>query len=236
MKGGSTRALSLAMAAAAIALASNAFSQVYKWTDAEGRVHYGPQPPPGIKARSLSQQQTHAANPDSNVEVPESEIIYYPVSGKTPLELHMAMKRNGPFNDIVQQRVYAEIHWRITWKFDYINEPGKCRLGKLVLTVPTIITMPKWVDAEGAPAETQAVWPTVLAKIRQHEDGHKAIGVEGANVLARRLKSLPSYATCQELNNVIRNEGDRIVGEYHLANRAFDRADALKGSPFRDER
>ena len=215
-----------------LAVTGNALAQVYKWIDADGRVHYGPQPPPGMKARSLSLQRSHAANPDSNVEVPDSEIIYYPVTGKTPLELHMSMKRNGPFNDIVQERVYAEIHWRITWKFDYVNEPGRCRLGKLVLSVPTIITMPKWVDAEGAPAETQALWPTVLAKIRQHEDGHKAIGVEGANVLARRLKSLPAYATCQELNRVIQNEGERIVGEYHLANRAFDRADALKGSPF----
>ena len=138
--------------------------------------------------------------------------------------------------DIVRQRVYAEIHWRITWKFDYAREPGKCRLNKIALTVPTIITMRKWMDAEGAPAETQALWPTVLAKIRQHEDGHEAIGIEGANVLARRLRSLPSYATCQQLNRVIQSEGERIVGDYSPANRAFDRADALKGSPFRDER
>ncbi|HTG96787.1 MAG TPA: DUF922 domain-containing protein [Burkholderiales bacterium] len=216
----------------ALGMAGNSLAQVYKWVDADGRVHYGPQPPPGTKARPLSFQQSHAANPDSNVEVPESEIIYYPVRGRTPLELHMSMKQNGPFNDIVQQRVYAEIHWRITWKFDYVNEPGRCRLNKIALSVPTIITMPKWIDAEGAPAETQALWPTVLAKIRQHEDGHKAIGIEGANVLARRLRSLPSYASCQELNRVINSEGERIIGEYSLANRAFDRADALKGSPF----
>ena len=216
----------------ALGIAGNSFAQVYKWVDADGRVHYGPQPPPGMKARPLSFQQSHAANPDSNVEVPESEIIYYPVRGRTPLELHMSMKQNGPFNDIVQQRVYAEIHWRITWKFDYVSEPGRCRLNKIALSVPTIITMPKWMDAEGAPAETQALWPTVLAKIRQHEDGHKAIGIEGANVLARRLRSLPSYASCHELNRVIQSEGERIIGEYSLANRAFDRADALKGSPF----
>ena len=215
---------------------ANAMAQVYKWVDAEGRVHYGAQPPPAAKARPLSLQQSHAVNPESNVEVPESEIIYYPVYGKTPLELHLSMKNNGPFNDIVQQRVYAEIHWRITWKFDYVNEPGKCRLGKLVLTVPTIITMPNCVDSDGAPAETHLVWPTVLAKIRQHEDGHKAIGVEGANVLARRLRSLPAYGTCQELNRVIHNEGQRIIGEYNLANRAFDRSDALKGSPFKEQR
>lgn len=117
--------------------------------------------------------------------------------GSTPLELH------------------AEIHWRITWKFDYIDEPGKCRLNKFTITMPTTITMPKWMDAEGAPAETLALWPSVLSKIRRHEDGHKAIGMEGANVLARRLKS---------------------VGEYSLANRAFDRSEALKGSPFKEER
>ena len=220
----------------ACGMAGYAVAQVYKWIDAEGRVHYGAQPPSAAKARPLSLQQSPSVNPDSNVEVPESTIQYYPVYGRTPLELHMSMVQNGPFNEIVQKRVYAEIHWRIAWKFDYIDEPGKCRLNKLVITMPTTITMPKWMDAEGAPAETLALWPSVLSKIRQHEDGHKAIGMEGANVLARRLKSLPVYPTCQELNRVIRNEGERIVGEYSLANSAFDRSEALKGSPFNEER
>lgn len=217
-------------------MAGSALTQVYKWIDADGRVHYGAQPPSAAKARPLALQQSHGVNPESNVEVPESTIQYYPVYGSTPLELHMSMVQNGPFNEIVQKRVYAEIHWRITWKIDYTDEPGKCRLNKFTITMPTIITMPKWMDAEGAPAETQALWPTVLHKIRRHEDGHKAIGVEGANVLARRLKSLPVYATCQELSRVISNEGERIVGEYSLANRAFDRSEALRGSPFNEER
>jgi predicted secreted Zn-dependent protease len=220
----------------AFGVAGYALAQVYKWVDADGRVHYGAQPPSAVKARPLAQRQSHGVNPESQVEVPESAIQYYPVYGSTPLELHMSMVQNGPFNEIVQKRVYAEIHWRITWKFDYIDEPGKCRLNKFTITMPTTITMPKWMDAEGAPAETQALWPTVLGKIRLHEDGHKAIGMEGANVLARRLKSLPVYPTCHELNRVIRNEGERIVGEYNLANRAFDRSEALRGSPFKEER
>lgn len=199
-------------------------------------MHYGAQPPPAAKARPLAYQPSHAANPESNVEVPESAIQYYPVYGRTPRQLHLSMVQNGPFNEIVQRRVYAEIHWRITWKLDFLNEPGKCRLNKFAITMPTTIVMPKWMDAEGAPAETLALWPAVLSKIRQHEDGHKAIGIEGANVLARRLKSLPAYPNCQELNRVIRSEGERIVGEYNLANRAFDRTEALKDSPFRESR
>ena len=219
-----------------LAAAVSAVAQVYKWVDENGRVHYGPQPPPAAKARPLSFQPSNSARPDSSVEVPESAIQHYPVYGRTPFELHMSMVQNGPFNEIVQKRVYAEIHWRLDWKFDYVNEPGKCRLSRLVITMPTTITMPKWMDEEGASAETRALWPMVLGKIRTHEDGHKAIGMEGANVLARRLKSLPAYPTCQELNQVIRSEGARIVGEYNLANRAFDRTEALRDNPFKRER
>src|SRR5688572_16473242 len=146
----------------AFGIASHALAQVYKWIDADGRVHYGAQPPSAAKARPLGLQQSHSVNPESVVEVPESTIQYYPVYGSTPVELHMSMVHNGPFNEIVQKRVYAEIHWRITWKFDYIEEPGKCRLNKLAISMPTNITMPKWMDQEGAPAETLALWPTVL--------------------------------------------------------------------------
>ena len=51
--------------------------------------------------------------------VPESTIQYYPVYGNTPYALHTSMIQNGPFNEIVQRRVYAEIYWQLKWKFDY---------------------------------------------------------------------------------------------------------------------
>lgn len=219
-----------------LAMAGDSLAQVYKWTDADGRVHYGPQAPPGTKASTLAVQQSRSANPESNVQVPDSAIQYYQVYGTTPLALHMSMAQNGPFNEIVQKRVYAEIAWRYEPKFDYVNEPGKCRLSKFTIVLVTTITMPKWMDEANAPAETLALWPAVVSKIRQHEDGHKAIGIEGANVLARRLKSLGSYENCRELNRIIRSEHERIYGEYSLANRAFDRTEALRGSPFKDER
>lgn len=215
-------------------MAANALGQVYKWVDTDGRVHYGAQPPAAAKANALTLQQSHSANPESNVEVPESAIQYYLAYGRTPYELHTSMMQNGPFNEIVQRRVYAEIHWKFTWKFDYTHQPGKCRINKFAVTLVTNIIMPRWMDSENAPAEVRAQWPRVLSSIRTHEDGHKAIGIEGANVLARRLKSLPAYENCRELNRVIRSEGERIYGEYALANRAFDRTEALKGNPFRE--
>jgi predicted secreted Zn-dependent protease len=215
-------------------LAASAAAQVYKWTDENGRVHYGERPPPAAKSSTLRTQSSHSANPESGVEIPPSAIKFYPVYGNSPQTLHNSMKANGPFNEIVQKTVYAEIEWRIQWKFEYVREPGRCRIGRFVVMLPTTITMPQWMDEDKAPPEMRALWPRVLARIRTHEDGHKAIGAEGANVLARRLKSLPAYGDCAALNAEIRREGERIISEYTTANMAFDRTEALKDSPFRD--
>ena len=218
----------------ALCLAADSAAQVYKWVDKDGRVHYEAHPPPAAKSKPLNIQRSHSANPASGVEVPESTIQYYPVYGNTRHALHSSMMQNGPFNEIVQRRVYAEIHWRIQWKFDFAREPGKCRIERFVVTLVTRITMPQWMDSAQAPAELRNLWPRVVSRIRMHEDGHKAIGMEGANVLARRLKSLPAYDDCKALTSEINREGERIVNEYALANRAFDRTEALKDSAFKN--
>lgn len=213
---------------------TNATGKVYKWVDADGSVHYETHPPPDAKAVPVHIHRSHSANPESGVEVEESTIDYYPVFGNTPYELHMSMLQNGPFNEIVRQRVYAEIHWQYFWNYDFTSEPGKCQLKKFGIALKTRIIMPQWMKSKEAPEELQALWPKVVRKIRKHEDGHKAIAIEGANVLARRLGSLPAFDNCNTLTNVINREGERISNEYALANRAFDRSEALKDSPFDD--
>lgn len=217
-----------------LALAADAVGEVYKWIDREGRVHYEEHPPPETKAQTLRIQKSHSANPVSGVEVPESAIQYYPVYGNTPYALHLSMLQNGPFNEIVQRHVYAEIRWQLKWKFDYVETPEQCRIDQFKVTLVTTITMPQWMDSEQAPAALKARWPGVVGKIRTHEDGHKAIGTEGANVLARRLKSLPAFDNCAALNREVNREGNRIYNEYALANRAFDRTEALKDNPLQD--
>lgn len=217
-----------------LCLTTSALGEVYKWVDQSGRVHYEAYPPPDAKAQPLNIHRSHSANPLSEVEVRESAIQYYPVYGNTSYALHTSMMQNGPFNEIVQRRVYAEIHWQYKWKFDYRSEQGKCSIKQFGIALVTTITMPQWMDSAQAPAALQALWPRVVSKIRKHEDGHKAIGIEGANVLARRLKSLPVFDDCQALTREVNREGERISNEYALANRAFDRTEALKDSPFKD--
>ena len=220
-----------------LVVASAAFGQVYKWVDDKGRVHYGERPPPAVKATTIKYQSRGVAPaPDANVVVEPSGIKQYQVRGRTPHELHASMMENGPFNEIVMRRVYAEIAWDYKWKFDYDErDDGKCRIAKFSVTLVTTITMPQWVDSESAPPEMRALWPSVVAKIRRHEDGHKAIGVEGANVMARRFAALPVHESCDALSAAIQREGDRVVSEYTIAQSAFDRTEALKDSPFKSD-
>lgn len=43
----------VSMVALALAVASAAVAGMYKWTDAQGSVHYGERPPPGSEAREI---------------------------------------------------------------------------------------------------------------------------------------------------------------------------------------
>lgn len=54
------RALVLIVLLTASAIAA---AQIYRWTDEQGRVHYGSQPPPGQKAESVKQQPSGSATP-----------------------------------------------------------------------------------------------------------------------------------------------------------------------------
>ena len=53
------------------ALSFPAFAEVYKWTDAQGNVHFGTQPPPGQQ----EEVKIRASSAASNEPAPESDII-----------------------------------------------------------------------------------------------------------------------------------------------------------------
>jgi predicted secreted Zn-dependent protease len=204
-------------------------AQIYKWIDAEGRAQYGDNPP----AAATPVQGTKSAGPGAlaEVEIEESTIKYFPIYGATARELQASLKANGPFNEIVKRHVNAECGWRLKWKFDYVREPGRCRIGKFKITLSTEITFPQWMDPHAADESVRVLWNRVAKEIRTHEDGHKANGIEAANVLARRLRALPAFDGCSELSAEISREGKRIYNEYALLDRAYDRTEALKIKP-----
>lgn len=96
--------------------------------------------------------------------------------------------------------------WRIRWKFDYVRNAGQCRIGKFKITLSTEITFPKWQKPRAVNESVRSTWARITEEIRNHDGGHKANGIEASNVLARRLRALPSYDTREPLNVEISRE------------------------------
>jgi hypothetical protein len=49
----------------------NVEAQIYRWTDEQGRVHYGSQPPPGQKAESVKPSGDYPTSPERQREATE---------------------------------------------------------------------------------------------------------------------------------------------------------------------
>lgn len=214
-------------------------AQVYKWTDSNGKTQYGDRPPGEARAQSLKVDPQVSANPfrldspsssvgrEANVEVADTEITWFRVGGLTVRELRASKEVNGPFNGIAEARVWGQCGWRLRWKFDHDRTQGDCRLGAHTVILASRIWLPKWDDYNRASAEVRGKWDTFYKRLVIHEDGHKANGVRAANDLARRLRGMRPYPTCEALNQEISRQADRISSEYRLVDRAFDRVERI---------
>jgi len=100
------RALLLALATV---MPLGAAGQVYKWVDSQGKTQYGDKPPDEAKSQSLKIESTSGAVglAEANVEVAETEIEWFRVAGLTLPELNASKEANGPFNDIVESKVWG---------------------------------------------------------------------------------------------------------------------------------
>ena len=219
--------LAAALCLVLLALPASANAQVYRWKDADGKVHYGDRPPEAEKAKAIDTPAPAAAAAASEVQVTETTVEWFTIRGTSSAEMRASMSETAPYSAERQSRVWGQCKWWLQWDFKHHATPAGCRIGAFTITLNSRMKLPKWVDSANGGAELRARWETFEKRLRQHEDGHKNNGIKAANDLARRLRALPEHADCATLNNEIRKLGERIVSEYDLLDKAFDRVDLL---------
>jgi len=91
-----------------LALAAPAYAQLYKWVDADGKVHYSDQPPPATarKEQKLNIRTTppESAAPSAEGEVPAAK----PAAGPTTAEREMEYRKRKVEEEQKQQKAEAE--------------------------------------------------------------------------------------------------------------------------------
>ena len=223
---------------AAFAVALPAHAQVYRWKDADGKVHYGDKPPELDKAKPIATPGAGVGGSDveaaSEVRVTETTVDWFTIRGTTSEQMRESMQQTAPYSPQRQSRVWGQCRWWFEWDFKYLPGPtGGCRVAQFTITLNARMKLPKWVDANQGGSELRSRWDTFERRLRQHEDGHKNNGVKAANDLARRIKALGEYPDCGVLNGEIKKLGDRVWSEYALLDDAFDRVDLLYLTGFR---
>ena len=216
-----------------IALAVAAFcaqAQVFRWTDSQGKVHYGDRPPDESKAKTVETARTDSSgggDTSGDVRVLPTEVLWFAVRGTTRAQIRASMLETAPYSEQRASRVWGQCAWRIRWEFKHRQEAASCRIGEMTLSLGATMKLPRWEDEAHATPDLQGQWGDFAKRLHQHEDGHKNNGIAATRDLARRLRGLPAFATCGELNAEITRAYERVRSEYAQLDLAFDRVDLL---------
>ncbi|HET7671787.1 MAG TPA: DUF922 domain-containing protein [Burkholderiales bacterium] len=213
-----------------VLLAVPAGAQVFRWTDSQGRVHYGDRPPQQEKAKPVDTGRMDTSTTgerSGDVTVHPTEVEWFAIRGTTRDHMRASMQHTAPYSERRGSRVWGQCQWDIKWKFKHRREPGSCRIGEVRLDVTATMKLPRWVDEDQGNAQLRAQWNDFSRRLRQHEDGHKNNGIAAARDLVRRLKGLGEFPSCELLDAEIRRQGERVISEYQQLDLAFDRVDLL---------
>jgi predicted secreted Zn-dependent protease len=161
----------------------------------------GPAPPPAL-----------------HVQVEER---FYPVSGRSPAALNLALLLQGPCR--TGRVAHALTEWRLLWSYVPTPRGAVCALERPRVEVRIVTTLPRWLDVERAPSSLVSDWALFMARLRVHESGHQSIALRTGNELLSTLSGLEA-GDCDQLMREARRRVARLARAHDADQRRFDRA------------
>jgi predicted secreted Zn-dependent protease len=95
-------------------------------------------------------------------------------------------------------------------------------IGSVTIRLNVEFRLPRWTDYAKGPAALKKKWGAYMQALRQHENGHKDIGVKTAVEIERSIAELEPAQTCDDLAETANALGRRIISEYAAAEREYD--------------
>lgn len=148
---------------------------------------------------------------------------YYEVRGNTADGLARDMAAKGPQHP-TGRRAWGYTDWRVNSTYVLVPRDRGCELGDVRVQLTVVTTLPRWVPS-GVPAHPRLKrdWTRLLARIAEHEDTHRAHGLEAAALAEQRIASIPLQKDCATAEKSARRALRVSVLELTAVSRAFDR-------------
>jgi predicted secreted Zn-dependent protease len=154
---------------------------------------------------------------------------YYPVSGKTALELMRNLHLHGP--TVAGAGAYATIQSAFSESGAVVQGKG-CRVPRYTIGMSFTITLPVAQDLPEASPRVRKAWQSFYNFVKRHEETHKAIWVGCATAMQAQVRAL-SARSCEVLQQRAAQIVARGQAQCRRKQDAFDRSERsrLKAQP-----
>ncbi len=154
----------------------------------------------------------------------------YLLTGATPEQWLETSSLLGPQRN--GRRFIAYTDWRLTWTYRPLRRLAGYRLGDLRVHLTVRAELPVLKSAaRSATGELFQQWTNSLAALRQHEDGHRLIGVQAAYTLVDTLRRIPSQPDESALAEQARVAADGVIAHYRELDAQYDAKTELELLP-----
>lgn len=158
--------------------------------------------------------------------------MYYRIEGATTAALQAGLEQIGRPTTGGGGYGYTQTEHR--WHYRFAPSGNGCRATAVAVESDIRITLPQWEPPAGAPAQLIVEWRRFHRALAQHEEGHAAIGVSAAQVIAARLWAV-SIPSCTHFPRAADQVAQDDIQAEHQAHQAYDsqtRHGATQGAVF----
>ncbi len=154
----------------------------------------------------------------------EDRVEVYPIRGATANALWEQMHLSGPLDGTEGKRFAGKTRWHVAWHYWFRSDGRSCRIDRSDVAFSNVTTLPEWSDpVHGAPG-LQAEWKSFIARLREHEAGHRSNGMRAAVAVRRIVDIAMPTADCQTLGNTIDASARAVLARANRADIDYDTA------------
>lgn len=130
--------------------------------------------------------------------IPNVEIRYYDVSGRTERAIRESINARRPRDPNDGRPVDAVARWTMQWRWP--ARGAACDLARATVEFRATVLMPRLVDTGRVPAGLLARWRAYVAALETHEAGHVRYPFEHVGEVAAAIRS----SRCANANDAAR--------------------------------
>ena len=145
---------------------------------------------------------------------------YYSVTGTTEQEIRNSLNKNSPVR-VGNNRFDAYTSWNVSWRYTFLKEGQHCKLSQVTTSVVVEQILPRLISVLSP--ELQIKWDNYYEALLRHEEGHKNFGIDAAQHIERKLKTISPQPTCKQLERNSNSAAKRILDFYVQKEKEYDK-------------